>query len=331
MKKVRNNNLLATLYRLYRIGRITYKFYLALKKSSKKRQISAVRKYSTSWGGTRRRPHRMNVRKEIKKIKKHIENDRAVHIHRKRDVGRMTAAANTAVYLETRAGGTITNLELAMANLRYFNPATNALVTQDPSAVTFHNDVLCSVYSKLLIQNNYQSKADVRVYCLRPKSDTSVGVDTYFTSGLADQANPNPASPLIYPTDSEILKEMWSIVSSKHYVLNAGDKRVMNLNIKQFSYDPSQADTHSDAFQKKYNGYTWYIRVTGCISHDTVANQQGFGTCGIDLVEDVTFRFVYDAGKDLKDYSIDDNSDSFSNSPVYSCRPVSDNIGYSIP
>lgn len=282
-------------------------------------------------------PSRMKVKKgrikdlekKVKDISALLENDRATHTHRYRAVARVLSSVNS-VTQTAFSTGSITSLETAMANLRFFDPGTNALVTADPSTGTYQRDILCNVNTKMTLRNNYQTPADVRLYFCRPKADTSISPTSAFTNGLTDQGNPSSSSPVMYLTDSQQFKELWSIEASKKVILEPGEMCSLSYYIKDFEYDFASSDAHSLAHQRRYNGYSWVIRIVGVLGHDTTLDEQGFLQCGVDAVQDVTYVFKYDAGKDLNDYSISDNSSTFTNGGVVSSKPVSDNIGYSV-
>ena len=160
--------------------------------------------------------------------------------------------------------------------MRYFNPATNALVTADPSVGTFHNDITVeTVVYQCLARNNYQVPVNLRIYACVPRHDTQISTKSYFDAGLLDQGNPSGTSPLVYPSDSQILMEQWKFVKSVKKVLNPGQSCEVSYAIKRFEYDFSQADHHNDPYQTKYNGFNWLFRLEGVLGHDTSVDEQG--------------------------------------------------------
>lgn len=288
-------------------------------------------------GGTTRRGRHWETKKAVKKVAKRVsalskkvESGQAVHTYRVRSTLTLRAAQNKNAQVDFSNGGLISQLETGANSLRYFNPATNSLISLNAAIGTYSRDLTASVYSKLTVRNNYQVPCECRVYLCRPKDDTSQAPNTMYNAGLVDQGNPAVDSPLMYPTDSEILKEMWSMKVTKK-VLQPGQEMHLNHFIKSFQYDFAHTDSHSLDYQRKYNGYSWLIRIVGMLGHDTlVVGEQGQIPCGVDMLEDVTIKYFYDAGKDLKDFRVLDNASDFSNGGVVSSKPVSDNLAYSI-
>lgn len=269
------------------------------------------------------------LERKVARLCKRVESSRATHDHRSRGTGRCLATVNAAVY--TSYNYPISALETACANLRYFDAATNALVVADPSTGTYSNDItVLYIVNKIHVVNNYQVPVDVTVCGLRPKYDTSISALTYYTDGLTDQGNPSAVSPMLSLKDSEIMKEMWEIKKSKKKMLMPGQSIDLSIFIPSFEYDFSQADSHNLFYQKKYNGLQWVIRTTGCLGHDSTADEQGSMLGGIDYRVDAHYKFEYDAGKDLADLSVTDSSNTFTNGGLVSSKPVADNIGYSL-
>lgn len=269
-----------------------------------------------------------DLKKKVKNIAKSLENDRALHVHRVRTTFDLDAAQNAIIMNATTYG--ISALETAMANLRYFDPGTNALVTAAPSTGTYHRDIhVKSIVYSIEACNNYQVPCKLTLYACRPKFDTSISPMTYFTDGLTDQGAPTATSQLVHLTDSEMFKEAWNIEKSKSIVLRPGRSCKLTHTIPNFEYDFSLADTHTSSFQKRYNGFAWVQRVEGVLGHDSAADEQGFLPASADFVLNVKYVFAYDAGKDLSDISISDSADNFTNGGLVSSYPVADNIGYS--
>lgn len=270
------------------------------------------------------------LKKKVGELSKFMEQEQAIHIHRQRNTSRVTSSVNSITFAAYAEGGSIAHLEAAMASLRYFDPGTNALVTAAPTTGTYHRDIIASVTNKILIRNNYQVPCKLRLYACRPKDDTSISATTAFSNGLTDQGNPSATSPLVFLTDSSQFNELWKIDQSKMVVLQPGQECIHSYHIKEFDYDFALGDSHSLSYQSKYNGFNYVIRLEGILGHDTAIDEQGTLQAAVDVQIDSTYKFRYDAGKDLEDYSVTDNSDTFTNAGVVSNKPVSDNQQYSV-
>lgn len=289
-----------------------------------------LQRQAASSGGSSRRyvKKKPTLKKQVKEIKRVLNSQRAIHVHRVRTAFDLDAAVNSIAMNSTAY--TIANLESAMANLRYFDPGTNALVTASPASGTYSREILVKkVVYKIIARNNYQVPCRLTLYACRPKIDTSVTPSTYFFNGLTDQGNPTNTSQLVHLTDSQEFKDAWSIEKSKQFVLKPGEEVSMYHSLKPFSYDFSLSDTHTLSYQRKANGFSWIQRVEGILGHDTIADEQGFLAASCDFAPEVKYEFNYDAGKDLHDISISDNVSTFTNAGVVSNCPVSDNQQFS--
>lgn len=269
-------------------------------------------------------------RRDIKKMKCFINTRTAMHVHRTRRAGNVKCSPGQANVNGFALSGSISAWESQGANLRFYNPATNALVTQSLYSGTYSREVCLTVYRKLKVRNNYQVPCSVEVWECRPKNATSITAYTAWVNGLADQNNPSQTSPLVHITDSRDLKQIWNVKRLCKRTLQPGKQCTVRSNSKKFDYNIATADEHTLAYQKKWGGHNFLIRVTGEIGHDTIAAEYGTLEAGVDYLFESTTVFEYDAGKDLLDYSIDDTTaTSFTNSGVVSLQPTADNIAES--
>lgn len=317
-----------TINALYNAGHFSYKLLQKMLKSSPSQQKKFVAKYSKKG---MKSGEIKNLKSKVREIAKVLENNTATSTFRKRDAFKREAAVN-AMSMDSFTVNSTTILETSMANLRYYDAATNALVTADPSVGTFQRDITVKeVYAMINCRNNYQVPCKMTIYAMVPKKDTGVTPATFFTAGLADQGNPTATSPLVHLTDSEILKENWKIAKSVSKQLNPGQELSCSWSHGKFEYDFSNVDTHALAFQKIYGGMVFLTRLEGVIGHDSVVTtEQGYLPVACDCEVHTKWVFEYDAGKDLQDIFIDDNADTFTNGGLISNKPVSDNQAFSL-
>lgn len=265
------------------------------------------------------------IKCKVKELQSFMKQQTATHIHRTRTATSCGVTAKVTAICEDDEGGKITDIEAAMANLRYFDPATNALVTADPSTGTYHRDVRVAVFRKLTLKNNYQVPLKVQVFSCIPRDATNVTPKTCHSDGLADQGNPGALSALVYITDSMQLRDMWKCKMVANRVIKPGSQIVATANTPLFNYEISTNDAHNLKYQKKQGGHVFMYRIHGVLGHDTVAAEYGLLPGRVDHMMDVVYKFNYDAGKDLHDISVSDSSNTFTNSGVVSNRPVVDN------
>lgn len=269
-------------------------------------------------------------RMDMKKVKCFINSRTALHTRRVRRSGTLSSLVNKAAYASDSTLGTLVSVEGSTASLRYFDPATNTIVTQSPGVGTYQRDICMSIHRKLKVRNNYQVPCHVQIWSCVPKDATSLSALSCFNSGMADQGNPDTASPRIYFTDSMDLKNIYNIQCLVNRRLMPGQEATAVSVAKRFDYTYAANDVHNLTYQKKQGGHNFVIRIVGEISHDTVQAEVSHNAAGIDWIFDGVVRIEYDAGKNLTDYSLDDNTpNAFTNSGVLTNRPIADNQGYS--
>lgn len=267
--------------------------------------------------------------KRVNELARKRESDLASHTYRERRGYQLTTTQGLAKCIDFDSVN-LSRINTAISGFRYFNPATpGTLTTASLAGTTFSHDIQCvDVYSRCELRNNYQVPVKVRVYSLTPKHDTSRNAFSYYQQGIADQA-PGLAttSALIFPTDIEMLNENWKIASSKSRELRPG--QIMDIAYKghPFKYDPSQVDSNTDEYQRKYSCHRWMVRVEGVLGHDaTTPETMG---CGVDVQITVKYVFHYDAGVALNDFTgNDDTDDTFAGTGVVS-QLIADNQAFS--
>lgn len=273
------------------------------------------------------------VKKELTSIKKSLASDQAIHTYRRRDTTSVGCNVNE-VANSTFYGYDTTTVESETANLRYYDPGTNALVTNNVGTNTYNQLIhFKSCHDKVTVRNNYQVPAQVTLYVATPRSDTSISPTSFYSNGIADQVVGSGAvtSPLLYLSDMKDVTSNWFMKVKGKKLLQPGQQMVASHEFGSFDYNPSQVDTHNLSYQKKYKGHVWVIRIEGCIAHDTSAAEYTTTAAQVDVVTDRKRVITYDAGSSLEDFSYANNaSSSFTNAGVLSNKPVSDNQSFSV-
>lgn len=272
---------------------------------------------------------KLNTR--VKNLSRSMKSDQARHTHRLRytnTVGASVAQVNNSDIMKFRT----TEIEQAMANFRYYNPAIpGTLTTADASTGTYNRAIhIESVYDKLTVRNNYQVPALVTVWSCVPKNDTSIAPTSFYSSGVTDQTiSMAVTSPNLYPTDIDDVRNNWSFKRAKQMLLMPGRQFVVTRSAGAFDYDPSNVDHHNLVFQKKYRAHQWCLRVEGVTGHDTTLGEYSSLAAQVDYVGERKTVFTYDAGTNLNDFSETDAAGTFTNGGVVSNMPVSDNQQFS--
>ncbi len=285
-------------------------------------------------GAGRRRPKTKDQKQDaqIRKLKLLAESNMGTYTGRLRNVTRLIANENTCGFTTTNLN-TITNIETELSRLRYYDVTRSGSVLTNIQGATgsYQKEFLIEkVHGKLTIRNNYQAPLECRAAIYGPKGDTAITPLVAFTAGLADIGNPSATSALVYATDSEQLKDLWTVKASKTSFLDPGEELIISYTTPSFQYDPSLADSHAFAYQKDFHGLATLVRIMGRPSHDTVEDQQGAIGVAVDIWSDTTTVVRYAAGADIKCLVVNDNSDASTNFMVCSHKPVPDNIAYSV-
>lgn len=276
---------------------------------------------------------RGKLRKDVKKIKKNMNKDMAHHTHRRRDVVELGPSAENVQSVDAMTANDQASIELAMAGFRYYNPAVpGTLTTAAAGTGTYQRDVHCtSFWTQTVVRNNYQIPCWLTLYCVTNKADTDITCGTSMLNGLTDQGNPGSNSPLVYPTDSDQFNDMYNIVKSRKVFMEPGRQISMSYAKNDFWYDPSLNDSHGLNFQKRWGAAQWLYIIEGCLGHDSAGTAQEVGTCqaSLDVLIDRTWKFDYDAGVNLNDITVDQNSAAFTNVGIVSNKAVADNQSFS--
>lgn len=129
----------------------------------------------------------------------------------------------------------------------------------------------------------------------------------------------------------KMFNDLWTIRKHKTRFVDAGKSIKLTYAAPGFTYNPATADTHNLAYQKKFGGFQFMVRIEGITAHDTSDGSITNNRASADGIYERTLRCTYDAGVSLDDVSVNDTSSTaFANGAVVSSKPVSDNISYSV-
>jgi len=294
----------------------------------------------------RRKPRRTHCKgvkgkagKEICQIKKAIK---ALKFSENASLGRMTyrklqsfrvISADNLQAVSSDGGNDTTQMETTLANLKYYDPANpGTLVTAAATTGTYQRNFLFkSITSKLVLRNNYQSDATVKIYLCKAKDDTDISPSTAWSTGIATSGNVSSITQLNqYPTDNDLFNDLYSVKVAGTYVLSPGQSCSVSHTEKDIEYDPATVDNHNLLYQKEYKAFKWMTVVSGVLSHDVSADDQGIAQAGVDGLVYTTHVVSYDAGVNLtfvhNVISLDTPATSF----VQSHQPIADNQAYSV-
>lgn len=236
--------------------------------------------------------------------------------------------------VEQHSINSTTKYEAALANLKYYDPATpGTLITADAATGSYQKNFLVkSIYSKLDIRNNYQSDADITVYLCRVKADSSLSPATAWGDGIATDAGNVAASSELsqYPTDYDVFNDLWTCKRVAHKVLSPGESMTATHSLENVEYNPALVDEHSASYQQRYASCVWLTVLRGTAAHDTSLDQQGLQAAGVDILQTQVWKVSYDAGINLSYVMVSNTLDTPTTGFVQSHQPIPDNITYSV-
>lgn len=273
--------------------------------SSRPRRLSDYKKTQYSqYTGKRidvRRSKISALPAKVLRLQKKMRNNEGVLTYRNRSLNSLiSSGVNTCTYAGYwGAWNALT--ELALAEMRFFNPAAPATFIQASIATgTNYKQSLVQYFTKFVACNNYAIPCKIRVYLVIPKKDTSLPPELAITNGFLDIGGISNTDPLSYPTDSILFKDLWKIEKSVSKVLQPGECIKMTHSSKNFEYDPSFVDAHGLIFQAKLGAHVYLVKLEGVVGHDTViTTEHATSQSGIDVRIDQTIKVTYDAGIDL--------------------------------
>lgn len=264
---------------------------------------------------------------KVHDIEKQIKSSNGTLIYRKRNINSHQCTQNS-MSLDTSASVKCSDLELVLAQLRFFDPSTpGTLINGSGASATYEREYLFkNMYMNYTARNNFTLPVYCTLYLVCSREDTSIEPATAFTNGLNDVGAPTATSPLVHLTDSEQFNSLWKIVKSQKKLLQPGALMTMTNGVKDVEYNPAEYDSHALPYQKKYGTFAIVCRLEGVICHDTVAptTQIGTGTGQVDVIIDTKYEVEYDAGVDLKFIVQSNNSVSMTTAACQANKPVSD-------
>lgn len=204
---------------------------------------------------------------------------------------------------------TVTKLEEVLSAVPVLNTTTGETADQDWRTGSAQREVtFTKTYSRVQLRNNYLFPVRVVLYCCQPNADTSITPKTAITNGLNDEGALTTTSWGVFPNDSHQFKDLWTITKRLERVLRPGKQMMMTQSMGEFQYDPSFTDSHSLAFQSRFAGHAYLIRVEGTIAHG-VTSGQGTSDARVDCIFETHFTVKYEAGGDINTVKVLNNMD----------------------
>lgn len=308
-----------------RSSRRSYKGSYKRRSYIKKRRFKRRRRVSFKKARFKRR-RKSTLSKRVRTLSRQVNSDVGTKVNRTTQFGVLGCAINSSVFA-TLYTFTDDAIEAELAVLKYYDPSTpGTLITTNGAVGTYQKSYnFTNIDTKVSVTNNYQIPVKVVLYCFVPKDDTSIAPTTAFVDGIAKKGVTDTTALNIYPSDSDLLNQLWSFHKTKKFTLAPGRTVVQSLHLKDILFDPSMKDSHSDAFQKRWGAHAWCIRIEGVTAHDGV--NIGTAQGSVDYRVDIKTRIKYDAGVDVDQIGLTETVGTMT-TPLVSQRPVADNQFY---
>lgn len=313
-------------------------------KSYSKNTTSSKRRYSTTNKSkfigpmlpkkrTKYNTNKLSAR--VAELEERVKDDEGVLIYRFMATGKVSTAGISQQYMNGYGLNTTGAIETAIANLRYFNPATpGTFTTVDAGSGSNSKAVRVKNYGWFRVTNNYQVPCDVTVYICAPRTDTAIAPWTAVDNGLADMSALTKESISVSPWDSQQFRDLWMVKEKKSGIIMPGQNIKINWSTQFVVYDPSYVDSVTSQYQPGLEGRVAMIQMKGVIGHDSGdGTQQGYLLASLDVDYQTCHTVHYPAGIKIR-YLVENSAavdTVFTNGGVVSEQPIADNIGYSMP
>jgi len=236
------------------------------------------------------------LKTQVRNLQKNLQTNTGFLTHKQRDPHHVDCQINEQNMI-TISPLTVGTLEASLTSVPYFSGGLLANVDLTDDA--FQRKVLFrSITSSLQIRNNRVTPCEVRVYVMKLKSDTGTTPTALYTSGLSDQMDsPALRHPMMYLSDVEQVKALWTQVKCFKKRLNAGQEMNVSHTEKNITYDTSLSDTHPQAYQKGHKSFCFVVRLEGVPSHeDNISNNVGTNDSKLTIIQDTVKKIEYDSG-----------------------------------
>lgn len=273
-----------------------------------------------------------SIKKAIKELRYSENASLGQMTYRDLVVGRILSF-NNKQKVSNQAGSTTTSMESTLAFLKFFDPNNGeTLLTADGGAGTYQREYrFKSVTSNILLRNNYQSDAKLKVYLCKPKIDSSTSPGAAWTNGIVDNGNVTDKDDLNqFASDYDVFRDIWSAKLLGKFTLSPGQSTSVSHTEKDIIFDPATIDGISETYQKAMKSFTFLVVLEGTLSHDTISDQQGIAAAGVDYIKKTTYVVSYDAGANISYVHLASSLDTPSNVFVQSHQPIPQNISYKV-
>lgn len=298
------------------------------------RKMKKTKRYSKRGTKRARRVRKKSLGGRVKTLEKKMKVGKATHVHLNAFAGQTVTLLRQQNMSHINANHPASTLDTIIAGLRYYDPNTNTLKTNDPSSLTASQTFSIKQYGSFLGRNAGTIPLNVTVNVMKLKKNCDLDTVTAFTNGMADQNNPATTSTMLSPFYSRQLNEYWKLEKKVTKYLRAGEQIYVGCNTPWITYDPSSVDSENPTYNTDLGARAYLVQISGVIGH----GNSGAGLTEVTPLEcaldyQVIRRTVvyYEAGTNLRDFTISDaRVTAFTaGTGVTGFSPVGDNATYS--
>lgn len=272
------------------------------------------------------------VEKKVNKLSKKFNDSLSTYEVRTATTADLVSSDNQSTSVSILAMGQ-SYMDAALSDVPFFNPSVpGTLISADVEPSLYEQEfTFKKVWSRLQVRNNYAVPAYVKIYVMASKTDAIDTPSDLFSAGITDvMASATTTSPQVYPTDSPLVRDHYKVAKVVSRKLEAGQEMTATWSPGRVKYSPNEFDESAALYSPRYKSAFYFIRVQGCIAHDTLSDNQGLTAAGIDYEHRYSLTLEYDSGGAvLHRLKITDDYDSMPNNTVCSNKPVVDNQAWS--
>lgn len=264
------------------------------------------------------------VSRKVRTLQRRVEADMGTLVHKQTAVTQLSSAPKLANMLSL-FGSDVAAVEIILSALPVFDSSTGNTSNIDFTSGTVQKEIeISKTWSKLTVKNNSLKPAEVDVYCVVSKSDTSISAQTAVGNGLTDVGTGLGITTVqTFPTDSHQFRDLYKIVKHKKAFLLPGKQVKLSYSGRPYQFDPSFVDAHGQSFQKRYNSHQYLVRTQGVIGCGTGVTV-GYADSRVDVLIERIHEVKYAAGADLHRIVVSDGQ-TLDNNGVTVVRDVEAN------
>lgn len=247
-----------------------------------------------------------SLKEDVKALKKKVASiDKAIATYTEYNVGTAQYACTSSVCsYDIYAPISVSILENMLSRVPMtLDSSPSTTQATDIRNVAYTDKIKYNWYGMLHLRNNYLYPANVDVYCIEPKVDTSISPATFIASvdGFTFFSGGDSTDYLCFPTMFDNFNKAWKIVCHEKTRLEPGAEFVVSSSGKGV-YDPKDNDAEALTYRVG-NTQIFLVRLSGVIAHeDLTPGTIGTTSAKLDAIykDKIVIRYPNLVGTDMK-------------------------------